>query len=339
MCNKKLILALTVFIMVISMSACGKNNEPATKHVDTETDETLENEVESNDNTITVQETTLYERVGGKLYVGDEFTLGTYEQDNNLDNGAEDIEWIVYEYSANTDSYLCVSKYVLDSAIFNSASYQEDNPSFVDRGWSKSSNMVYDPFSTFWQNTGLESYNDSIAYKIRNGEDVDTYTIYNYFVTSNWETSEIRKWLNNNFYNTAFSEIEKQYICNTQSRYLSYDDVLDCAFGSRKTFNTNDYVSMLNADKEYSNINMRCQATPYAISQGVDIINDGTRENENMCVEYWLLDATDYSATEQRLYRVVSAKSFSNGESGYSHSYAYESRGVRPVISIKLSEN
>lgn len=339
MCNKKLLLALTILTMVISMSACGQKDEPATSGVNMETAGNLENGVESSDNTINVQETTLYERVGGKLYVGDEFTLGTYEQDNNLDNGAEDIEWIVYDYSSDTDSYLCVSKYVLDSAIFNSASHKEDNPSFVDRGQNKSSNSVYDPFSTFWQNTGLESYNKSIAYKNKNGEDVDTYTIYNYFITSNWETSEIREWLNNDFYNTAFSEIDKQNICNTQSRYLSYDDILDCAFGSRKTFNTNDYVSMLNADKEYSNIDMRCQATPYAISQGVDIIKDGTRENENMCIEYWLLDATDYSSTEQRLYRVVSSKCLSNGESDYSHSYAYESRGVRPVISIKLSED
>ena len=83
------------------------------------------------EDTLPPQEATLYERVGGKLYVGDEFTLGTYEQDNNLDNGAEDIEWIVLEKTGDNE-YLCISKYVLDAQFFG-----KDNLEIRNR-WSTS---------------------------------------------------------------------------------------------------------------------------------------------------------------------------------------------------------
>ena len=74
---------------------------------------------------------TLSERVGGKLYVGDEFTLGTYEQDNYLDNGKEPIEWIVY--SKNDDFYMCISKYVLDWHVFS-----DDEETEIPNRWNES---------------------------------------------------------------------------------------------------------------------------------------------------------------------------------------------------------
>ena len=73
----------------------------------------------------------MYERVGGKLYVGDEFTLGKYEQDNDLENGAEDIEWVVLEKTGGNE-YLCISKYILDAQVFG-----KDNLEIRNR-WSTS---------------------------------------------------------------------------------------------------------------------------------------------------------------------------------------------------------
>lgn len=47
-----------------------------------------------------------------QLQVGDVFALGTYEQDNDMANGKEDIEWVILEKSGM--SFLVISKYALD---------------------------------------------------------------------------------------------------------------------------------------------------------------------------------------------------------------------------------
>ncbi|MBO6090393.1 MAG: DUF4214 domain-containing protein [Lachnospiraceae bacterium] len=83
--------------------------------------------------------------------VGDIIKFGKYEQDGNLSNGKEDIEWVVL--SVKSGKAFVTSKYVLD----------------------------YLPFDT---------------------EGVDVC----------WETSSLREWLNNDFYNDSFSENEKQSI-------------------------------------------------------------------------------------------------------------------------------
>lgn len=49
--------------------------------------------------------------------INETVTLGTYEQDNNTDNGKEDIEWIVLNKSE--DSVLLISKYGLDCMPYN----------------------------------------------------------------------------------------------------------------------------------------------------------------------------------------------------------------------------
>ncbi len=54
--------------------------------------------------------------------VGDIVTFGSYEQDNNLNNGKEQIEWIVLD--RKDDKVLVISKYCLDSAPFNEVKKQ-----------------------------------------------------------------------------------------------------------------------------------------------------------------------------------------------------------------------
>lgn len=51
------------------------------------------------------------------LEVGDTFTFGTYEQDNNFNNGQEPIKWIVLEKQG--DYILVISKYGLDSRRYH----------------------------------------------------------------------------------------------------------------------------------------------------------------------------------------------------------------------------
>lgn len=57
------------------------------------------------------------ETEGVKVSIGDIVTLGTYEQDNNLQNGAEDIQWIVLDQRDNR--IMLISKYCLDSKPYH----------------------------------------------------------------------------------------------------------------------------------------------------------------------------------------------------------------------------
>lgn len=83
--------------------------------------------------------------------VGQYVKFGTYEQDNNLDNGKEPIEWEVL--AVDGDNVLLISRYILDCVPYNE-----------------------------------EKMN----------------------VT--WETSSLRRWLNSDFYNIAFSSKEQERI-------------------------------------------------------------------------------------------------------------------------------
>jgi len=51
------------------------------------------------------------------LKVGDYITMGVYEQDNNLENGKEDIEWQILEIQDN--KALVISRYGLDALPYN----------------------------------------------------------------------------------------------------------------------------------------------------------------------------------------------------------------------------
>ena len=51
--------------------------------------------------------------------IGDVITFGTYEQDNNRRDGAEDIQWIVLDQK--DDQIMLISKYCLDSMPYHNA--------------------------------------------------------------------------------------------------------------------------------------------------------------------------------------------------------------------------
>ena len=50
---------------------------------------------------------------------GDIITFGHYEQDNNLNNGQEEIDWIVLDYDAAENKALLLSRYGLDSKKYH----------------------------------------------------------------------------------------------------------------------------------------------------------------------------------------------------------------------------
>lgn len=93
---KKLICLLLAFMLVFSLCACGKDST-----ADATDDKKSDNKTE----------------VVNGHQVGDYIILGSYEQDNNISNGKEEIEWLILD--VQDGKALVISKYALDSKPFN----------------------------------------------------------------------------------------------------------------------------------------------------------------------------------------------------------------------------
>lgn len=134
--------------------------------------------------------------------VGDKIIFGTYEQDNDTSNGAEDIEWLVLAKENN--KLLVISDKALDCQKYNSTS-------------------------------GLTT----------------------------WAECSLRHWLNDSFFNAAFSKEERALI---QSTTVSADR--NPAYGTDPGNATTDKVFLLSineAEKYFSDDQVRvCAPTAYA---------------------------------------------------------------------------
>ena len=114
---------------------------------------------------------------------------------------------------------------------------------------------------------------------------VSKYALDNHFyhdaeVAVNWETCELRQWLNNDFYNTAFNDTEKAEVPT-----VSITNKANTYYNKPAGNNTNDKVFCLSLEevekyfgdynyfeKKYQygyNKNLLCTPTQYAISKGV----------------------------------------------------------------------
>ena len=135
--------------------------------------------------------------------VGDKIIFGTYEQDNDTSNGAEDIEWLVLAKENN--KILVISDKALD----------------------------------------CQRYNNIGGYR------------------TTWELCSLRKWLNDSFFNAAFSEEERALI---QITTVSADR--NPAYGTDPGNATTDKVFLLSineAEKYFSDDQVRvCAPTAYA---------------------------------------------------------------------------
>jgi len=141
---------------------------------------------------------------------GQYITFGAYEQDNNITNGKEDIEWLVLE--VKDGKALVISKYALDCKPYNNTSYTD--------------------------------------------------------VT--WETCTLRKWLNNDFINAAFSADEKAMVPTVT---VSADNNPD--YSTNPGNATQDQVFLLSiteVNKYFSSDGARqCKPTNYANANGEDV--------------------------------------------------------------------
>lgn len=181
-----------------------------------------------------------------KVKKGDIITFGTYEQDNNLSNGSEPIEWIVLE--VKNDKALLLSKFALDNKPYYT--------------WDDLKNNVPDS-----SNINLE---------------------YPLVSISSWKDCSLRKWLNDDFYNNAFSKSEKKAIVSSSLKNVDTTK----SEGTFKFEDTKDKVFLLSLNdiqnKDYGFANeedLYCGATEYAVKQGVP--SDANDPEDKYFKENW----------------------------------------------------
>ena len=144
------------------------------------------------------------------------------------------------------------------------------------------------------------------------------------------ETSSIRKWLNKDFYNTAFSSVDKTHITQsaiTNDGYFSWYDYADTADNifllSYQDAQNTDYG--FDSDVWTEDEARRAQGTDYAKSQGLYVYSDGSYDGNS----FWRLRTAGsrYSLT-----------CFVNGV-GYVNYYddtRYTYLGIRPAFYFNL---
>ena len=192
--------------------------------------------------------------------VGDCIFFGSYEQDNDLTDGAEAIGWYVLEKTS--DSLLLMSCYVLDCVQFNNA----------------------DAFAT-------------------------------------WDQSTILRWLNDTFYNTAFSGAEKMLVCPSEIG-VDHNPYFDTDPGEKTT----EKVFLLSISETtkylWTDAMRQGRPTAYAIAKGVRV---GAQGN---CM--WWLRTPGYDASS-------STRMLSDGTINYcGYRVHSDFNGVRPCIRVSL---
>ena len=136
-----------------------------------------------------------------------------------------------------------------------------------------------------------------------------------------WETSDIRKWLNNEFYTTAFNKTEKAKI---QASLIKNED--NSEYGTSGGNDTEDKVFLLSekeAETLFSNEEERiAKATEYAEKSGVYV-------NEEKAAYWWLRSPGDSGDDAAEV--IYSGWVYRDGDSVYDNS-----GGVRPALHLNL---
>ncbi len=186
-----------------------------------------------------------------KVYI----TFGRYEQDNNINNGPEDIEWQVI--TIENSRALLLSRYGLDTKPYN---------------------------------------------EVR--------------TSTTWETSTLRKWLNNDFYNNAFTAAER-----SKMLYLQIQNKDNPKYGTPGGNDTADHIFLMSVNDVLHYLpdaSMRkCEATPYAKAHKAEVYSNGN--------SWWWLRTPGAKEGAVHIY--------SDGEIYYEGGYVNNiSDVVRPVI-------
>lgn len=198
---------------------------------------------------------------------GGYITLGSYEQDNDLENGKEAIEWLVLD--VKDGKALVVSKYILDFQLFHAKA--------------------------------------------------EDFT---------WGICSSRTWLNDTFYNTAFSADDKAKILTS-----TVDNPANPLYNATDSSPTNDKLFLLSMQEveEYFDSSTERAATPtaYAMDRGV-----GADEKTGNAW-WWLRNNGVYARYAALVARSGLVMGYGTSHNASAH-FTQSDCGIRPAMWITL---
>ena len=286
--------------------------------------------------------------------VGDTIQFGTYPQTKvsettALKNAADKATWASYDYYfgyGELDERVTVGKYVQFADFFANGekyravkfpryrvtytyqapgaanSFQDDNGYTTDVTYyfkyEPLTWRVLDPSAAFIM---CEDVIDSQAYQntiLKIGEEyykTGSSTVY----ANNYKESSIRTWLNDHFYNTAFTKVQQAIIKSTtidNSAYTGYAKY-DSASTSDKIFLLSNSDAR-NSDYGFSSSNRKAKGTDYAECQGLE------KSSKGSCT--WIMRTAGVSSQ----YVSAFGTYFSLGEADVNKT----SYGIRPACKV-----
>lgn len=182
----------------------------------------------------------------------------------------------------------------------------------------------------------LQVQNDSILLLSRYGLDAQPYNTEN--VNTNWEKSSLRRWLNKDFLNAAFTAVEQEIIQTTDAdNSMKWNNGFDIDAGS----NTQDKVFLLSdaevekyfqvVDYSESGVNnntkSRTSPTDYAKAQGA-CTSSSYKTADGAAACQWWLRSIGLNPENASLVFGDGSRVVSHVDSGYNC--------VRPALWIKL---
>ena len=217
---------------------------------------------------------------------GDTFYLGQYPQEQVTDENilsslnALSSNWISYNYynsEGNISDYMKYKDVVFQGKRYRGVTFAEYRPNANQQNNNYYTDTIY--WFTYqplvWRvidasnNLALcENVIDSQAYH-------HTSSTINGYYANNYEQSDIRRFLINQFFNTAFSATEKDAVCETTLD----NSAVSPAYSSNST---NDKVFLL-SKSEVDNIDSSIRkafGTDYASCQGLAYLNNGNVQNQ-----------------------------------------------------------
>ena len=177
---------------------------------------------------------------------------------------------------------------------------------------------------------------DSQAYQNTYLYDSNTYEYYNVLpevpektFANNYAYSTVRKWLNETFYNTAFSDLQKEIIItttvdNSASTTSSTENNYVCENTEDKIFLLS-YADISNGGYGLNSDNCQKKNTDYAKAQGSCTYLGGSYDGNGW---WWLRSPNDYLSYSARVV-------YSDGKI-YRESVEYVNRGIVPVLQIQF---
>lgn len=163
-----------LLVMALLLNGC---NAGTTKESSTQSTSSGQSETEVSSDLLTERTEESEEFAGiSSCNIGDTISFGSYEQDNNTENGTETIEWIVLD--AEGENVLLLSKYGLDAQAYNSSDEavtwensglrQWLNDTFYKTAFSEAEKEVITPVTNVnpdnekWGTSGGNDTNDTV---------------------------------------------------------------------------------------------------------------------------------------------------------------------------------